>query len=213
MLGVSADTVRRWARQGRLGTLRPSGEYRFEADELREWATARGMKLASESKPKLSRVCPETQPLCAALERGGMPIDVSATSVKGVLSQLADSVPELSAETKAELLADLVAREELSSTGMDAGVAIPHPRTPNSKFTTKPKVLIAQLQEPVDWHALDGNPVHTVFLLLNPSPKEHLTILSRLAFLLREDEFCALLGQDPCAETILAKTLELEPRS
>ncbi len=213
MLGVSADTVRRWARQGRLGTRRPSGEYRFEADELRNWATARGMKLASEAKQGVIAVCQETQPLCAALERGGMPISMSGISMQGILTQLVDSVPEVSLEVRAELLAELLARETLSSTGMGAGVAIPHPRTPNSKYATKPAVLIAQLQEPIDWQALDGNPVHTVFLLLNPTPKEHLQILSRLAFLLRQEDFCALLGRGPCAETILATTLELEPRA
>ncbi|MFP6640889.1 MAG: helix-turn-helix domain-containing protein, partial [Myxococcota bacterium] len=148
MLGVSADTVRRWARQGRLGTLRPSGEFRFEADELTEWATARGMKLASDSKPNLSAVCQETQPLCAALERGGVPISMAGTSMQDILSQLVDSAPDVSEEIRAELLAELLARETLSSTGMGAGVAIPHPRMPDSKFTTKPKVLIAQLQGP-----------------------------------------------------------------
>jgi PTS system nitrogen regulatory IIA component len=66
------------------------------------------------------------------------------------------------------LAPDLVAnailkREELGSTGMGSGVAIPHARFPDLR---KPFGLLARLRKPIDFEAVDGRPVDIVFLLL-----------------------------------------------
>ena len=64
----------------------------------------------------------------------------------------------------------------------------------------------------IDWGALDGQPVHAVFLLVNPSPAAHLKVLSRLAFVLRAPGFAALLRSGAGFEEVLTATAQLEPR-
>jgi len=63
------------------------------------------------------------------------------------------------------ILSELLKREELGSTGMGGGVAIPHARFPQVE---KPFGMLARLKRPIDFDAVDGNPVDLVFLLLVP---------------------------------------------
>ena len=76
-------------------------------------------------------------------------------------------------------------REKLGSTGVGNGIAIPHGKLPK---LDKLFGLFARLDRPVDFEALDGQPVDLVFLLLAPegAGADHLKALARVARLLRE---------------------------
>lgn len=212
-LGVSAETVRRWARQGRLGVLQPSGDFEVDMEELRTWAQEQGLRLqeppgaappAQDSNARLS-------PLGAALTHGGVRKAVAGSSREDVLREVVRAAPLPAAANRDALLQQLLAREEMSSTGVGAGVALPHPRTPSADFVSEPLVLIASLAQPVEWRALDARPVHTAILLLSPNPPQHLQLLSRIAFLLREPRFAAALERRSAAEELLALVAQLEP--
>jgi len=68
----------------------------------------------------------------------------------------------------------------------------------------RPALGIFFTRERIDMGALDHKPVHTLFLLLSLTPKQHLELLARLAFLFRQPEFVALLSQREKPETIVA---------
>ena len=69
------------------------------------------------------------------------------------------------------------------------GVALPHPRKPPKHLFAEPVISVCFPDVPLDWAALDGEPVSCVMLLLSPSAPVHLQILSRVAFALRSPEF------------------------
>jgi PTS system nitrogen regulatory IIA component len=206
LLGVSAETVQRWARQGRLGVLRPSGDFQVGLEELRTWAAEQGLRLRESS----AAVAPPS-PLHAALGRGGVRDGVSGAGPDEVLADLVAAAPLAPGADRAAMLQQLRARENMASTGFGGGVALPHPRTPSRDFVSAPLVLIGLLARPVDWRALDGRPVHTAILLASPTPQEHLQILSRLAFLLRDARFCSALESRAAGPEILALAERLEP--
>jgi nitrogen PTS system EIIA component len=85
------------------------------------------------------------------------------------------------------IAAQLVKREQLGSTGMGDGVAIPHARL---AAIHKPYGLMARLKKPIDFEAIDGHPVDLVFLLLLPSSAsgEPLNALACVARKLREPD-------------------------
>src|ERR1700731_3965515 len=64
----------------------------------------------------------------------------------------------------------LLKREELGSTGIGRGVAIPHARLPDLQ---RPFGLLARLKQPIEFDAIDGQPVDIVFVLLLPAPAEN----------------------------------------
>jgi PTS system fructose-specific IIC component len=83
------------------------------------------------------------------------------------------------------LLAALLEREGLGSTGIGHGVAIPHARTAE---LTRPAIAFARSEHAVDYDAIDGQPARIFFLLVAPENggNEHLLLLSRIARLMRD---------------------------
>jgi PTS system nitrogen regulatory IIA component len=92
----------------------------------------------------------------------------------------------------------------LESTAIGDGIAIPHVRNPIVLHVPQPVVTLCFLEEPVDFGALDGQPVHTLFTLISPTVKAHLHLLSRLAFALRNPDFKALIIRQAGHDEILA---------
>lgn len=91
----------------------------------------------------------------------------------------------LSADT---LLQSLLARERLGSTGLGNGIAIPHCRLKNIDTVLGSLVT---LETPIDFDAIDNQPVDILFVLLAPERalQEHLNTLAALAGLLNQAEF------------------------
>lgn len=222
MLGVSTGTVRRWAREGLLGVRRQTGEFRFETSQLRTWARSQGLRIHDISSVPVRGSWPvvstpassaeaNAQPLTFALSRGGGIDGIVGSTPHEVLAQMVELLPLPPDVDRDALLDQLQQREGLTSTGLGDGVALPHPRKPSPQFSPEPFVALAHLPTAVDWNALDGKPVHTVLMLLNPSPEVHLKILSRLAFLLRDSEFQQLLADAADFDKILAVVAAKEP--
>src|SRR6476661_8591567 len=122
---------------------------------------------------------------------------------KQILQELAAKAAELSGQNERTIFEILVQREKLGSTGVGNGVAIPHGKLPklNKLFG-----LFARLDRPVDFEALDGQPVDLVFLLLAPEAAgaDHLKALARVARLLREPETVARLRESRDADALYA---------
>ena len=90
----------------------------------------------------------------------------------------------------------ILAREALGSTGIGDGIAIPHVRNPIVQHLSRPMVTLCFLDHPIDFGALDGRPVTTLFTLISPTVRAHLHLLSRLGFALHHDAFkSAVTGQ------------------
>ena len=215
MLGVSSGTVRRWARQGRLGIMRPSGEFRFEQEELRKWARNQGLRLrtSGSSHRRPAVVDPDSFPLSTALDRGSILHHEPGISPGEVLSNLVELAPLPESCDRLGLLEQLQAREALASTALTDGIALPHPRKPSSDFVSDPMLVIAMLEQEVDWRSVDGKPVHTAILLINPTSREHLQVLSRLAFVMREPAFPRALIEHVESESLRRLVNRLEGKT
>jgi PTS system nitrogen regulatory IIA component len=92
-------------------------------------------------------------------------IDVASTDKKKLLAELAREAAAKIGIGADRIAVELFKREELGSTGVGGGVAIPHARFQQAKA---PFGLLARLKKPIDYDAVDGKPVDIVFLLLLP---------------------------------------------
>ena len=122
---------------------------------------------------------------------------------KQALQELAAKAAELSGQNERTIFETLLQREKLGSTGVGNGIAIPHGKLPklNKLFG-----LFARLDRPVDFEALDGQPVDLVFLLLAPEDAgaDHLKALARVARLLRDPDIARKLREFRDAEALYA---------
>lgn len=110
---------------------------------------------------------------------------LKVNSKKQVLQEIAERAQALTSVGEREIFDILLQRERLGSTGVGNGIAIPHGKL--AKFT-RLFGLFARLERPIDFEAIDGQPVDLVFLLLAPEAAgaDHLRALSRIARVLRE---------------------------
>ena len=95
------------------------------------------------------------------------------------------------------LTAALLRREELGSTGLGGGIAIPHTRIPG---LPRPFAVLAILRTPIQFDAIDGAPVDIVFLLLMPDSGEALKALAGISRTLREPAILKALRAAPSAQ-------------
>src|SRR3989454_728698 len=134
---------------------------------------------------------------------------LKVNSKKQVLQELAAKAAELCGQSERTILEILQQREKLGSTGVGNGIAIPH-----GKLAKLERLfgLFARLDRPVDFEALDGQPVDLIFLLLAPegAGADHLKALARVARLLRDPDIARKLRESRDAEALFA-VLTLHP--
>jgi len=133
-------------------------------------------------------------------------------SKKRVLENLSIFITEQlggDAEQTDTLFHSLVARERLGSTGIGDGIAIPHCRAPGFK---RIHGCLIKLSKPVDFDAIDDEPVDLIFALVVPEEKndEHLATLARVAALLQNESSRQLLRQCSSNEELFNTAIQLE---
>ena len=112
-------------------------------------------------------------------------IDVQDDDVRGILKQL---LAPFAGATTEIVLAALLAREKVLSTGIGHGIAIPHAISASIR---EPQVLLGISAEGADYQSMDGQPVHVFFVLLSPPDRasHHTRLLARIARLGRDPAF------------------------
>src|SRR3984885_13276134 len=122
---------------------------------------------------------------------------------KQAIQELSARAAELTGQSERGVLEILLQREKLGSTGVGNGIAIPHGKLPKLGRLFG---LFARLDRPVDFDALDGQPVDLIFLLLAPEAAgaDHLKALARVARLLRDPAIARKLPESRDAEAIYA---------
>jgi len=196
LLKVSEKTVYRWINQGILPAYRVNEQYRFNRAELLEWATSRKMNVSADlfEEPE-SSVAPLPS-LVEALQAGGIFYRVGGTDKESALRAVVEHMRLPEEVDRDFLLRVLLARENLQSTGIGDGIAIPHVRNPIVLHVSRPMIALCFLEKPVEFGALDGKPVYVLFSLISPTVRAHLRMLSRLSFALTDAGFKqALIGQ------------------
>lgn len=137
------------------------------------------------------------------IQKGGFFFDVEGNNPKDVyknVTKLIDLPDYITPET---LYAGLSEREDLMSTAVGNGVALPHCRMPVMKNSSEEKVCVVFLKNPIQMSAPDTIPVSTMFIILSQNQKDHLAILSQLFELLKNDEIKTLLNQYAPKEQLL----------
>jgi mannitol/fructose-specific phosphotransferase system IIA component (Ntr-type) len=118
-------------------------------------------------------------------------LDLKGSTRDEVLAELVDHVPEIGedAVAKRRLLQALIERENLHSTGIGDGVALPHARNALVGLVGKPVLVFGRHARGVPFDSIDGQPAQLFFLIVAPSVREHLNLLARISRLVRDPDF------------------------
>lgn len=128
---------------------------------------------------------------------------MKAASKKQALQELARKAADLTGQHERAIFDVLLERERLGTTGVGHGIAIPHGKLSG---LTRVHGVFARLDKPIDFDAIDDQPVDLLFLLLAPeqSGADHLKALARVSRLLRDGAICAKLRGSDNADAIFA---------
>jgi PTS system nitrogen regulatory IIA component len=209
-LNVVEATVVRWIKQRGLPAQQVGGHYHFNRTELLEWATANRIKVSVEMFDRLDPEVEAVPSLADALEAGGIHHDVPDGDKENALRALIRALP-MPDDTDRELLLRLfLAREAAATTALGGGIALPHVRNPIVLHVSRPLVTLCFLRRPVDFGALDGQPVHVLFSLVCPTVRSHLQMLSRLSYALHDAAFKEVVLSRGPRERILQEARRVE---
>ena len=141
--------------------------------------------------------------------------DLKADSKEAAIREMVASLKSakhIAAGDEDSIVTAILKREELGSTGIGRGIAVPHTKNPSVSELT---ATIAISKSGVDFDSLDGEAVHILFLLVSPpdKPGEHLRALETVARQLRDDDFCNFLKQSEDAESIVELLKEADEKS
>ncbi len=212
LFAVSEKTIYRWIKQELIPAYRINEQFRFNRSELLEWATSRRIQVSPSLFAETESNGTPLPSLVDALATGGVVYRLGGNDKPSMLRAMVDAM-KLPDEVNREFLFQvLLARETLGSTGIGDGIAVPHVRNPIVLHVTRPTVTLCFLENPIDFGALDGRPVSTLFALISPSVRAHLHLLSRLGFVLRDTDFKAAIEREASREELMASLAKAESR-
>ena len=136
--------------------------------------------------------------------QGAIRAELAADDKESVIRELVAALVEagkVSETDKEDIVKAIIKREELGSTGIGRGVAVPHTKHPSVE---KLVGTVGISHDGVDFDSLDGEKVQLLFLLISPPdrPGDHLRALENISRQLRDDMFCKFLKQAKTCEDI-----------
>lgn len=139
------------------------------------------------------------------VSRDAVQANLAADEKEGVIREMAQALLDAGKIAKSEyesIVKAILKREELGSTGIGRGVAVPHTKHPGVERLV---ATVGVSRDGVDFKSLDGEKVHLFFLLISPPdrPGDHLRALENISRQLRDDTFCKFLKQAKSTEEIL----------
>lgn len=213
MLRVNERTILRMLKSGQLQGAKIGGQWRFNSGQIdglffpgeppRD--TAEDIPLAELTRTQIgipvSRVMSDTR----------MVLSLTGSDVESVIEELTN--PRMLNPVLldvSDLRAKCLAREELLSTGVGRGVALPHPRDPVTTLRAPAVIVFGRSTAGVQFKAADGKPVHLFFLMCSQSIELHLHLMGRMARLLRQDDFIAQCMACSTPQDVIRLVMEFE---
>ncbi|ACM20063.1 helix-turn-helix transcriptional regulator, MerR family, PTSIIA domain-containing [Geotalea daltonii FRC-32] len=208
LLHVPEKTVLRWIKKDQISACTVNEEYRLNRVDLLELATEQRLNLSPEIFAEPEEPDIHLPHLSQVLKAGGTHHDIQGKTKDEVLKNIISLLKFPPQADRDYILQVLMAREALGTTAIGDGIAIPHVRNPILLHVNAAMITLCFLTNPIDFKAIDNKPVDTIFLLISPTVKVHLHLLSKLAYILRDQRFKAVLQrQGPQSEIIAAVKL------
>ena len=204
LLNVSEKTIKKWVDEGKIPAYKLENKMRFSRTEIENWMLDTKEKkdelisLKSDKAKKIvaKKIGTQAFSLFRALNKGSVITNIKGNTKEDVIRESVKVIAKnlsLDTDVLTELLLD---REKLMPTALNHGVAVPHTRDfllPQ----THDVVSVVYLNKPIEYGALDGQKVKTLFFLFACDDKRHLHLLAKIAHLTRNEESLNFINEQP----------------
>ncbi len=199
-VGMPLPEVERLAARGKLPGEKVAGKWRFNLARVTEWLQQEMPTLSEERLVAVERAMSNDGPdplnthlVTSMISAAGVDMVLRAGSKPSVLRELVGLAERTGLlYDKDGLLDAVLAREEMCSTAMPNGVAIPHPRQPMPYVSAEPLICVGQVSQGLPFGARGGGLTHLFFLICSHEHRQHLHVLARLVRILDKETVEAL---------------------
>jgi len=208
LIQVPENTVKKWIDSGKIPAYKVKNQYYFNKSEIHEWILLNKIEVSD----KILDLKLTSRPVIIGdlIRDGGIHYEITGKNICSVIETAVSRIPLKGDLERKEILTSLIEREKMMSTAVGRGIALPHSRNPVIADADCETVSICFLSNPVDFNALDKEPVHTLFVIISSSPKRHLEILSKISHLCQRKDFVELLKSRSDQELILRRINDIE---
>jgi nitrogen PTS system EIIA component len=202
LLDVPEKTIIQWINEKRMPSYKIKNQYYFNKAEVNEWILKNNIAVSE----KILDLALTNRPvsLIDLIKKGDVHYGIKGTTVLKVIDDVVATIPIPKSADKDTVRASLILREEMMTTAVGRGIALPHPRNPIISDIDEESVSVCFLKKPVDYGALDGEPVRVLFVIISSNAKRHLEILSKISFLSKQDDFIKTLNDKPQKDVFLS---------
>lgn len=208
LLNVPESRIHKWLHEGKIPAYKLNHQYLFSRLEIEDWM----MKHSLDDDEEAHQANGQQQfSLYRAIYKGGVYKDIPGETKEEII-QATTRVLADKFGWDADVLADLlIDRERMMATALNNGIGVPHTRDflINKHFDV---VAVVFPKKPIDYGALDGKPVHTLFFLFASEDKTHLHLLAKIAHLSSQRESLDFLALHPAQEDLLTFLKSWEAR-
>jgi PTS system nitrogen regulatory IIA component len=195
-LKVSEKTVTRMVKAGDLPGGKVSSQWRFQKTVIDNWLTAKIQEAQDEDLTHIMASQSPILPLPRLIPDEHILLDIHPGSKRQVLSQLVRPLMVTKAVLNpGSFLMSLMDREDMVSTALTDGVALPHVRDQKTSGVKETTMVLGVCAEGTDVGAMDGKPTRLFFLLCATDAAKHLRLMAKLTLMLRRSQmverFCA----------------------
>jgi excisionase family DNA binding protein len=189
-LKIAKRSLLRMAQRGDIPATKVASQWRFMRSVVDDWLISRMKALPDRELETLIESDKLPLPLSALLRPGLVRLDIDNTDKEVVLELLTELLvkEKLLEEDATSFREKLSEREEMVSTAIFPGIAIPHVRKPEECPVTEPRIVIGISRTGVDFNSLDGQPTYLFFLICANQVILHLKIIAELALIFRRPD-------------------------
>lgn len=218
LLGQDARQIKRMAERGEIPCRKVGGNLLFNRVELTEWMQRRMTSLDHQNLANVDAAISTQRPeqiddavITPLLRLRAIDPNLAARTKNSVLKELVALAGETGLLYDGEgLLEAIRQREQLYTTALGEGVAIPHPRRPMHYAIAEPILIIANTTQGIGFGAPDGRLTDLFFMVACLDDRHHLHVLARLCRMLHDESFRHLLRQSDTPEQIVELFQERE---
>lgn len=205
LLQLPEATILRWEQQGKIPGKINDGLLVFRKSEILHWAGKHDLAVQKDIKLETA-----DYRISAAIRAGGIHRNIKGSNSRVVFSNIINQLNFIPNGSKDTVISEMVSREELASTGIGNGIAIPHTRERLNFALTEPVIALCFLNETLEFNAIDNLPVSILFMLFTTSVKCHLKMLSKISFILQDSKIRDYLIMPVDEEKLLSRLVEIE---
>jgi len=188
-LKIAKRSLLRMAQSGDIPGTKIASQWRFMRSVIDDWMISRMKSLPRGDLEKLAQTERLPFPLYRLLPAELVSLDIRPGSKRAVLEQLIEVLERAGpVGDRQGFLQKLLEREEMVSTAIFPGIALPHFRKPEENPLAEPRLALGVCRQGTDFDSLDGRPTFALFLVCANNVVLHLKIIAELALLFRRPE-------------------------